>query len=425
MDIACSETQYYNKEQVGAIVAAAISAVLQSASTQNLDNDIVYDNNSFSIQQHEGETNMPSMHCETYTYLSNTNDIRTIKLYGISKSDTDKKFQTFLMTKDTSQTPTLREFTEETYYPGFIANLANNTIANYNVYLNNYIYPFLGNMKMNMITVSTIQQFYDYLASGNSHGLRNNINKRSIERISGLCSRIFKVALEMNVVSSTPFKHTLLRNHGVSAGHHKVIPDNIAQTVRSNIKTLPNACQRLYTGLLCYTGLRREEILGMRWEYLHLKEKYGEVHNVVVYPGNNKPVVKDTPKTVSSERIFILPDSLIEILEPEQHKRGYVIHGDTTEDLLPYSTMQRMYRNAFEHLGISEYNNHDWRTTYATELKESGMSSAQVADLLGHADTRMVETVYARARKDGILKHKNTIDCILNPDSTTIKSSEQ
>ena len=42
------------------------------------------------------------------------------------------------------------------------------------------------------------------------------------------------------------------------------------------------------------------------------------------------------------------------------------------------------------------------------------MTSAQVADVMGHADTRMVETVYAPRRHEGIMKHKNTIELLNN-----------
>ena len=38
------------------------------------------------------------------------------------------------------------------------------------------------------------------------------------------------------------------------------------------------------------------------------------------------------------------------------------------------------------------------------------MSSALVADLLGHADTRMVETTYARARHEGIMKQRSEVE---------------
>ena len=65
-----------------------------------------------------------------------------------------------------------------------------------------------------------------------------------------------------------------------------------------------------------------------------------------------------------------------------------------------YSTMTGRFRKGQKLLQISGSGNHDFRTTYGTQLKESGMTSAQVADLMGHADTRMVETVYARAREE-------------------------
>lgn len=61
-------------------------------------------------------------------------------------------------------------------------------------------------------------------------------------------------------------------------------------------------------------------------------------------------------------------------------------------------------------MGIEGYNNHDFRTTFGTQLKENGMTSAQVADLMGHADTRMVETVYARTREEGIQKRRVDIE---------------
>ena len=38
------------------------------------------------------------------------------------------------------------------------------------------------------------------------------------------------------------------------------------------------------------------------------------------------------------------------------------------------------------------------------------MTSAQVADLLGHQDTRMVETIYARTRHHSVMKQLEAIE---------------
>lgn len=45
-------------------------------------------------------------------------------------------------------------------------------------------------------------------------------------------------------------------------------------------------------------------------------------------------------------------------------------------------------------------------------MKEYGKTSAEVADLMGHADTRMVERVYARTRHEGVMKHLYAVEKI-------------
>ena len=70
----------------------------------------------------------------------------------------------------------------------------------------------------------------------------------------------------------------------------------------------------------------------------------------------------------------------------------------------------RTYRRAFKHLGIVGFCAYDFRTTFATQLKESGMTSSAIADLMGHEATRMVERVYARRRKEGVMKHLSALE---------------
>lgn len=75
------------------------------------------------------------------------------------------------------------------------------------------------------------------------------------------------------------------------------------------------------------------------------------------------------------------------------------------------SSVRYLRYGAFKKLGIyGKYSNHDWRSTFGSQLKEQGMSSALVADLLGHADTRMVETTYARTRHEGVMKQRQAVE---------------
>lgn len=306
------------------------------------------------------------------------------------------------------KTPTVRQFVEETYAPTFMARLAPKTVANYRLYLELNILPFLGDMPMDQVTVATIQQFYDWMATAGERGRKNNLNACTIRRVSGLASRIFKVAMEMKIIPETPFKHSLLNIRAEDAGHHKAMTDAEIQRVRQAIPHLQDRDERLYMGLLAYTGMRPEEALGMCWENVALEQQYAKVVQAVTYPGNSRAYI-GKPKTAHAARTVLLPKVLVEILRPEQQPRGFILGGDKP---WCYSHKTQVSKRALAHLHLEGYSDADFRTTFGTQMKEYGKTSAEVADLMGHADTRMVERVYARTRHEGVMKHLYAVEKI-------------
>ena len=360
---------------------------------------------------------MPSQYKENYLYYAGNKEVKTITFRGINKRDTDMKFKEFLIDFNTNhhETPLFKTFIEEKYKPTFLPKLSPTTQHTYRMYLDKYMIPYIGDKEIGKITVEDIQKLFDTLAKPDPERNRKALVEKSIERISGLGRRVFRIAKEMKIIDDTPFKMALLSIDAAESGHHKALPDAEVDRIKKEIPSLTDPRQRLYMGLLAFTGLRVEEIAGMRWENIHLDKHFGEVRRVVVYPDRVHAIVRDKTKTKCSTRDFILPDALIEILEPLKKDSGFVIHGRDPEAPISYATLRRTYRGAFQALGIhGKYDNHDWRATFGTQLKKANLSSAQVADLLGHADTRMVETTYAITRHEGIMKQKDLINA-LNP----------
>ena len=194
---------------------------------------------------------MSSLYRESYSYTDEQGITRSVRFNGRNKKETDAQFQRLLCEpKTTKKAPTLKEYVDTIYRKSFIDGLAVTTRSNYERYLRLYILPFMGDMPMDSITLATIQEFYDWLAS-----------------------RILIIAEEMKVIPESPFKIKLLRNNGQPSNHHKALPDEEVDRVKRALPSLQDERQRMYMGFLAYTGLRREEILGLGWEHVNLKER--------------------------------------------------------------------------------------------------------------------------------------------------------
>ena len=307
---------------------------------------------------------------------------------------------------------TLKAFVEDQYKPTYMKTIKATTQETYRQYLELYIYRYMGNMILTDINVKTIQDFYNWLAEGSKHGMKNDINAGTITRVGGLLTRIFSIAEALDYIKDTPMKKALLKNAGTKAKHHKALTLSDITKVRKGIPKLTEEQERLFMALLAYTGMRPEEILGLRWEEVFITDGYANMVRTVTYPTKTTPEVKEEGKTANSIRSIILVPAVVNILQNATQKEGYVIHGKDADAPCPRTTYVKLYKKAFSELGIEEYTPYDFRSNFATECIENGMTSKQVADLMGHADTRMVERVYATKRNEGILKNKESLTSI-------------
>ena len=108
----------------------------------------------------------------SYTYIDENGAEQHISFNASSKKEADKKFQLFLAGEKAQKQPvqTVKEFIDSTFRPVFIENNAPTTVANYEQYIKCNIVPFMGEMPMDKVTVTTIQKFQNWMAEGKKHG---------------------------------------------------------------------------------------------------------------------------------------------------------------------------------------------------------------------------------------------------------------
>lgn len=90
--------------------------------------------------------------------------------------------------------------------------------------------------------------------------------------------------------------------------------------------------------LMVFTGMRRGEVLGLRWEDIDFEKKLITVSRAVSYT-TNQPIVSE-PKTQSGKRTIPLNDQLVEFLKPLQDS-GYVVGGEAPPTQMVYRRIER------------------------------------------------------------------------------------
>ena len=171
----------------------------------------------------------------------------------------------------------------------------------------------------------------------------------------------------------------------------------------AKIKASVDCTFGLFAIMALYTGLRRGELLGLRWEDIDLKERTLRVERSWICM-NSKPTTKE-PKTETGKRTVLIPDKLLPHLHPGT---GYVFGGD---HLLTESQFHDLYDKYRRESGVT-CSAHQLRHAYATMLYEANISVKDAQSLLGHAQASTTQDIYTDIRASRVKALRDVISCV-------------
>lgn len=153
------------------------------------------------------------------------------------------------------------------------------------------------------------------------------------------------------------------------------------------------------------TGMRRGELLGLRWEDVDLELGVARVRQTVVLVGN-RPAFSE-PKTKRGRRVVPLAPETVTALRAlrKAQNEERLRHGSRYQDSgLVFAhpdgrvISPRLLSDWFEHhvraAGLPRIRLHDVRHSFATGALAAGVPLWAVADILGHASTAITDEVY-------------------------------
>jgi integrase len=151
--------------------------------------------------------------------------------------------------------------------------------------------------------------------------------------------------------------------------------------------------------LLIATGMRRGELLGLRWR------DFGEAAGTLTVTGKvvrvmGKGLVREEEtKTAAGRRTLALPIFAVDVLRqrltlPYFGEHPTIIFPSTAGTWRDPSNFGREWRRIREELGFPEVTTNSFRKTVATLIDDRGLSARIGADHLGHAKPSMTQDVY-------------------------------
>jgi integrase len=229
------------------------------------------------------------------------------------------------------------------------------------------LYPRSGNKRLDALTDEDVQALKSVLSTK---------SPKTVNNVLTVLSKLLKVAVKWKVIKTVPCSIELLK-----------VPPPVPKFYEfSQDRALVEAAGKVDRRSLVVTllggdaGLRRAEILGLRWIDVDFKRK-----QLVIEQAVWKGIV-DTPKSVRA-RVVPLTDALCIALQRQRHLRGErVLYRDDGEPVT--EKVLRSYLAAAQRCaGLPATGAlHILRHTFCSHLAMRGAPPKAIQELAGHED---------------------------------------
>ena len=162
------------------------------------------------------------------------------------------------------------------------------------------------------------------------------------------------------------------------------------------------------------TGLRRGELLGLKWTDIDLEHNAVKVQRAISQ--QNGKVVEAPLKTKNAYRTLPLSADAIDVLMQQRRKTGnseWIFPSPTGGPMSPDSVLHMLHR-VLKRAGLPRIRFHDLRHTFATMALQNGVDVKTVSSMLGHYSAGFTLDTYAHVTTDAQLKAAQTMGNILS-----------
>ena len=266
----------------------------------------------------------------------------------------------------------------------------------YRGYIDNHIKPNIGHIPLSKLTSLDLQKLYKKLLSGGrvkrieATRQPKGLSAKTARNLDQVISSAMDFAIAQKLILTNPTDGCALPR--LEHREMKTLP---AEQLASFLQEArESGVFELYYIELA-TGLRRGELLGLKWEDLDLV--HGEMRVRRQVARINGEVVEAPLKTKNAYRTLPLSEDTVGILKMQKQKAGsspWVFPSPTGGPISPDSVLHMLHR-VLKRAGLPMVRFHDLRHTFATLALQNGVDVKTVSGMLGHFSAGFTLDTYA------------------------------
>ena len=277
------------------------------------------------------------------------------------------------------------------------------TYDNYSHMITKYIYPYFSEKGTTVFDLrpADIEGYYRYLKRIGLSG-KTALNHHQIIYTS------LKYAVFNRILKENPAE--FVKRPKKSKAEHETYD---AEELKELMKAAKGDVLESVIFLTLWYGLRREEILGLRWSNVNFEKHEFRICETVVrgkVDGKWTRVERQTTKTDSSNRVLPMSETvetyLRQLIKRQQENRVLCGNCYTESDFVCVNRMgepinpdyvTHHYGDLLKKSGLKKITFHELRHSCATYMIEAGYTPFYVKELLGHSSSAFTESVYIHA----------------------------
>ena len=301
--------------------------------------------------------------------------------------------------------------------------VAGTTFYGYQRVVKNDICPYFEPLKIKLCNLKPyhIQDFYTYAMN------EKGVSANTVHHFHANIHKALKYAVKMERITSNPSDKIEL------PPKKKHIPDYYTKAeLQAFVKAIKNHPLQIVVMLAAWFGMRRGEIIGLKWSAIDFDSKLLSVTGTMKDRGSESGKISEmyyspTAKNSTSIRTFPLSDSMISYLKNVKDKQMELQKSDVYNhewkdfvclfdngDIISLDYVSHNFKPLCRECGLKPIKLHEMRHTNISILLSEGATLKELQEWAGHSTYSTTANIYSHLLTDTKSKLTAAIDGICN-----------